>query len=80
MGSSASIKSVLPAIAPDFSYDDLEIGNGNDASNIFLEMIKKQFTGDEVRTREALLRYCERDTYGMVVLWEELKKLSLKKL
>lgn len=77
MGGSASIKSVLPAIAPDFSYSDLEIGNGNDASNIFHAMIKTQFTGDEAKTREALKKYCERDTYGMIVLWKELNKILL---
>jgi len=29
---SYSIKSVLPAVAPDLSYDDLEIGNGAGAA------------------------------------------------
>ncbi len=72
MGNSASIKSVLPAIAPDFSYDDLEISNGGDASNIFHAMIKNQFTGDEVKTREALKKYCEMDTLAMVLLYQEL--------
>lgn len=76
MGNSASIKSVLPAIAPDFGYDDLEIGNGGDASNIFHSMIKKQFTGDEEKTREALKKYCERDTLGMVILYDELIRVS----
>ncbi|MEI6090819.1 MAG: DUF2779 domain-containing protein [bacterium] len=72
MGRSASIKYVLPAIAPDFSYKDLEIGNGGDASNTFLSMIDGTFTGNESETRDNLLRYCERDTEGMVVIWKEL--------
>lgn len=76
MGGSASIKSVLPAIAPDFSYSDLDIKNGNDASNIFHTMIKNKFNGDEAKTREELKKYCERDTFGMIVLWEELKRVS----
>ena len=75
MGNSASIKYVLPAIAPEFSYQDLEISNGGDASNTFLNMINKTFTGDEVKVREALKKYCERDTLGMVKIWEELIKL-----
>jgi hypothetical protein len=75
MGSSASIKYVLPAIAPEFSYQDLEISNGGDASNTFLNMIHKTFTGDEVKVREALKKYCERDTLGMIIIWEELTKL-----
>ena len=76
MGKSASIKSVLPALAPEFSYDDLEIGNGSDASNIFLSMIKRTFDGDEKATREALKKYCDRDTYGMVILYQKLKELA----
>jgi len=74
MGGSASIKSVLPAISPDFSYKDLEISNGGDASNTFLSMIKEQFIGDEVKVRKSLKKYCERDTLGMVIIWEELTK------
>jgi len=74
MGGSVSIKSVLPAITPEFSYDDLEISNGGDASNTFLSMIHNKFNGDEIKTRESLKKYCERDTLGMVIIWEELIK------
>jgi hypothetical protein len=72
MGGSASIKSVLPAIAPAFSYAGLEISNGGDASDMFFSMIKGVFDGDMAQTRENLLKYCERDSEGMVVLWKEL--------
>lgn len=75
MGASASIKSVLPAIDATFSYDDLDIGDGNAASAIFLSMIEGTFTGNESETRNALLKYCERDTEGMVVIWNALIKL-----
>ena len=76
MGGSASIKAVLPAIAPAFSYEDLEISNGGDASNIFLSMITNTFEGDFNSTRQHLLKYCERDTYGMVVIWKYLVENS----
>lgn len=76
MGGSASIKSVLPAVAPEFSHKDLEISNGGDASNTFLSMINKTFIGDEVKVRESLKKYCERDTLEMVIIWEELIKLQ----
>jgi hypothetical protein len=79
MGRSASIKSVLPAIAPEFSYADLTINNGGDASNIYLAMIKNKFNGDVALTRKQLLKYCERDTFGMVILYNELVKVSIKK-
>jgi CRISPR/Cas system-associated exonuclease Cas4 (RecB family) len=72
MGKSASIKSVLPAIAPAFSYDELDINNGGVASDTFLSMINKRFIGNETETRAHLLKYCERDTYGMVIIWNHL--------
>ena len=75
MGNSASIKFVLPAIAPEFSYKDLEISNGGLASNTFLSMILNTFEGDEAATRLNLLAYCERDTLGMVVIWKHLMDL-----
>ena len=72
MGSSASIKFVLPAIDPVFSYEDLEISNGGMASNTFLSMITQAFEGDESQTRKNLLKYCERDTEGMVIIYRKL--------
>lgn len=72
MGKSASIKSVLPALAPQFSYDDLAISNGGDASETFLAMLTKTFEGDYPATIKDLLKYCERDTYGMVIIWRDL--------
>ncbi|TGL56181.1 DUF2779 domain-containing protein, partial [Leptospira jelokensis] len=72
MGCSASIKSVLPALAPEFSYNDLAISNGGDASNTFMGMIDGSFTGDVEVTRTQLLDYCERDTLGMVIIWQKL--------
>jgi len=75
MGNSASIKSVLPAIAPKFSYKDLKISNGGLASNTFLSMILNKFEEDEAEARKNLLAYCERDTLGMVVIWKHLMEL-----
>ena len=71
MKASASIKSVLPAIAPEFSYKDLEISDGCLASSTFLSLIEGiiEFTPE---LKNNLLVYCERDTEGMVILWKEL--------
>jgi hypothetical protein len=73
MGNSASIKLVLPAIAPEFSYDDLEISDGGSASTLFHESILND-TQNTPELRENLIKYCERDTYGMVVIYEFLKR------
>lgn len=76
MGSSASIKSVLPAIAPELSYKDLETSNGGDASSTFIAMIEGTFNGNIEVSRNHLLDYCNRDTLGMVIIWQELYSLS----
>ena len=75
MENSASIKSVLPAIAPEFDYKDLPISNGGDASNTFMSMIDGTFNGNREAIRSQLLEYCKRDTVGMVIIWQELYAL-----
>jgi hypothetical protein len=75
MGGSDSIKSVLPAIDPNYSYNELNIKNGSDASNIFLSMALNEFTGDQESTLKDLLSYCKRDSEGMVVIYKHLKSI-----
>lgn len=79
MGSSASIKYVLPAIAPEFSYNDLEINNGGMASETFLSMIYNLNKQEDETTRNNLLKYCERDTEGMVVIYKHLLDIIASK-
>jgi hypothetical protein len=71
MKNSASIKSVLPAIAPDFTYENLEIQDGASASSLFHESIENGNFTDE-NLRENLLKYCERDTLAMVIIYQFL--------
>ena len=71
MKNSASIKSVLPAIAPDFTYENLEIQDGGSASSLFHESIENgNFTEENLRGN--LLKYCERDTLAMVIIYRFL--------
>ena len=80
MGGSFSIKSVLPALFPDdpsLDYHNLTGGvqNGGDAMTIFPKIQRMQ--PDEAKAaREALLRYCELDTWAMVKVWEKLKEMA----
>ncbi len=78
MGGSFSIKSVLPAIFPDdpaLDYHNLEqIHNGSEAMSIFPK-IKDMPKEEQEITRKNLLKYCELDTYAMVKIWEELKRV-----
>lgn len=67
---SFSLKSVLPSLAPELGYDDLEIADGGAASLAYAEM---QATGTTRRRwaelRAALLAYCKRDTEGLLKLF-----------
>jgi len=62
-----SIKAVLPTIAPDLAYDNLEVGDGGMAQEAFLEILHPDTPQDrKQQRRSALLAYCERDTLAMV--------------
>lgn len=74
MGSS-SIKKVLPAMCPEFSYNQLEIGDGMTASNAFLDLYYCDDKHQIMQTRENLLKYCHLDTLAMVKIFEILQKV-----
>jgi predicted RecB family nuclease len=66
---SYSIKSVLPALAPLMGYEDLSIREGGQAAGEYYRMVFVETDWIEQTTiREALLRYCARDTMAMVEL------------
>jgi hypothetical protein len=78
-GFSNSIKSVGPAVCPDFTYDDLAgIADGAAASAAFLRLASGDVTElkeiDRVRT--ALRLYCQRDTLAMVEVHRALMRLA----
>ena len=66
-----SIKSVLPTIAPELAYENLEgVKEGGAAMAAYLEAISP--AADDARkeeVRKQLLEYCALDTLGLVRLW-----------
>jgi len=78
MKGSASIKSVLPSIAPEFTYSNLAISHGGLASETFMKMVDHTYEGDIAAEIQNLLDYCERDTEGMVVIYRHLIKVMIK--
>ena len=80
MNGSFSIKKVLPALFPDdptLDYHNLSgcVHNGGEAMDIFPKM--RDMEGQELAdTRESLLRYCELDTWSMVVVLRKLYEVS----
>lgn len=71
MKGSWSIKAVLPTIAPDLAYGDLDVGNGEDAQVAYTDLLDANTTNEQrKKLTEGLLAYCERDTLAMVrVAW-----------
>jgi hypothetical protein len=71
------LKSVLPALVPDLSYDDLPIADGGTAT---LQLERLLFVPldlvDRQRLRHDLLRYCRLDTWGLVQLLDRLRRLA----
>ncbi len=77
MGKSYSIKAVLPALIPELSYQDLEVSNGDMASNLFHASVENgSFVTKNLKNN--LSEYCKLDTYAMVVLYHFLQNLSVK--
>jgi len=61
-----SIKKVLPVLAPDLSYDTLEIHEGGQASNEWWRMVAPSTTAeDKARIAQNLKKYCALDTLAM---------------
>jgi len=73
---SNSIKDVLPVLCPELNYKDLEVVQcGTDAVVQWHHMTDGRMeAGARAATHEALLRYCELDTWAMVRIWEELRE------
>src|SRR6056297_1628127 len=76
---SFSIKKTLPVLVPQLSYDNLVVGNGDEATTIFLNMILERedelaAKGMQLPERKDMLAYCKMDTWAMVVLKDVLEK------
>lgn len=68
-----SIKKVLPILAPNLSYKDLEIQEGGAAMEAWYDMVFCDKTLEEKKVvAKNLLTYCGLDTYAMYVIWKEL--------
>ena len=73
---SASLKAVLPVLCPDLKYENLSISNGEEAMLAWYRLQKQEIEQEERQNMEEAMRaYCKMDTYGMVAIWEHLRKL-----
>lgn len=64
-----SIKAVLPTIADDPGYASLEVKDGNEAQQAYLEAIADSTSCERRASLDAALRaYCAKDTEAMMAL------------
>jgi predicted RecB family nuclease len=76
---SYSLKSVLPALVPEMTYEGMEVADGRSAGEAWESLIGGDCDEAERRhKREALLAYCGKDTLAMVMLLERLRSLPEK--
>jgi hypothetical protein len=74
---SASLKKVLPVIAPELSYKELGIGEGLTAQIRWMKAARGELTSRETNdVYQDLMKYCGQDTLAMVKIFEHLKKLK----
>ncbi len=74
MYGSASLKSVLPALIPELSYDGLEIADGGAAASAWLRMRETWDLAEREAISRKLLEYCHLDTLAMVRILEWLRE------
>lgn len=72
---SSSIKKVLPVIVDGFTYDDMDISNGQAAALRWYEAVTSDDTELANKTYESLLEYCKLDTLAMVEIYKTLKNV-----
>jgi hypothetical protein len=70
-----SIKSVLPALVAEMTYEGMEVANGTDAGVAWESMVRGGLDDVEsAKIKKALLDYCGQDTLAPVRLVVELQR------
>lgn len=70
---SYSLKSVLPALVSDMTYDGMDVADGADAGLAWEMFLRSSDGAERERLRKALLDYCGQDTLALVRLLEQLR-------
>lgn len=72
MKGSYSIKTMIPALVSELSYEVLEIKNGLEAMRAFNALLKSEAGENVQKLRAALVEYCRMDTLALVKLHDIL--------
>jgi hypothetical protein len=75
---SFSIKSVLPALVPDMTYEGMKVAHGGEAGLAWERMIRGELDAAERQgLKDALLAYCRQDTLALVRILGQLRAGNL---
>ena len=75
LAGSYSLKSVLPALVPEMTYDGMEVARWAGAGLAWESLVRGGLDEDEhEKIRKALLDYCGQDTLGMVRMIEIIRR------
>ena len=76
---SFSLKAVLPALVPGYSYEGMEVSHGGEAGLAWDQMVRGNLDLEERRRlKAALLVYCRQDTLAMAKILEVLRTGKLR--
>jgi len=78
MQGSNSIKDVLPVLVPELGYDNMLIGNGGEAMDVYLRLLKQdaEIMQSMDTYLDAMWKYCKLDTWAMVRIVFNLKQIN----
>ncbi len=69
----SSMKRVLPAVAPNTNYKNLEVQSGRAASQLYQILCDENHDRDTARELDNLVEYCKMDVYGLVLVYNAIR-------
>jgi len=74
---SYSLKTVLPALVPDLTYEGMGVANGQDAGLAWDSLVRGAVDqAEQNRVKTALLKYCGLDTLALLRVLNKLRSMS----
>lgn len=74
---SASLKNVLPVLVPELNYKELDVSDGLTARRLWMDTFLNNPNDDNKEyVLRCLNKYCTLDTYAMVRIFQELRKVA----
>jgi hypothetical protein len=78
-GGSNSLKSVLPALLPAFSYAGMEVAGGEEAQAAWERLLALPRGAEKLRLEAALRAYCRQDTLAMEEIYRHLRDRAARR-